>query len=317
MKKNYQRWLLYLYPQAWRARYAEEFLALLEACPLSLWTIWDVCLGAIDARLHLETVTGRMFPFMNRLRTTSVIVFCAYIAFVVAGLGFGKMVEYDDFQELLNNNTGVAISYYALYTGAFVALAAVLVGGLPLAFAAARYAIATKRWRLLSLFAVPPVSLGLWIAWITILKALHPIADPTPVVSRPILVRLAEGGGVFGLFGVAAVASTAAVSIVIIRSEISEKLFRFARIPAIIATLAMAVMFVAVLVYGLVGSAANPALFADNQGIMATNTTLSWALVLVMMAIATAVAIAALIRGRRPGAGAAATPQTIVGQAAS
>src|SRR5690349_3385725 len=105
MKKNYQRWLLCLYPQAWRARYEEEFLALLEACPLSLWTIWDVCLGAIDARLHLETVTGRMFPFMNRLRTTAVIVFCAYIGFVVAGLGFGKLVEYDDFQELLNSNT--------------------------------------------------------------------------------------------------------------------------------------------------------------------------------------------------------------------
>ena len=28
-------WLLRLYPRAWRDRYGEEFLALLESCPLS------------------------------------------------------------------------------------------------------------------------------------------------------------------------------------------------------------------------------------------------------------------------------------------
>ncbi len=312
--KHLKRWLLYLYPQAWRARYEEEFLALLEACPLSPWTIWDVCLGAIDAHLHLETVTGRMFPFMNKLRTTEVIVFCAYIGFVVAGLGFGKLVEYDDFQELLHSNTGVAVSYWTLYAGAFAALAAVLVGGLPLAFAAARYAIAAKRWRLLALFAVPPVSLALWIAFIFLAEALNP--HPAPVLSRPLLLRIAEGGGVFGLFGLAAIASTAAVCIVIIRSDISEKLFRFARIPAIIAVLAMVVMFVAVLAYGITANAADPVLFAANEGIMATNTMLSLILILAMMAIATAVAVAALIRGRRPGAAAATTP-TIASQPAS
>lgn len=312
--KHCKYWLLYLYPQAWRARYEEEFLALLEACPLSLWTIWDVCLGAIDARLHLETVTGRMFPFMNRLRTTAVIVFCAYIGFVVAGLGFGKMVEYDDFQQLLNSNTGVAFAYWTLYAGAFAALAAVLVGGLPLAFAAARYAVATKRWRLLVLFAVPPVSLALWLSNIFIGEARNP--NPVPVLSRPLLERIVEAVRFAGLFGLAAIVSTAAICLLINRSEISEKLFRFARIPAIITTLAMVVMFVAVLVYGLEVNAADPELFAENQGIMATNTALSLAMILAMMAIATAVAVAALIRGRRPGAAAAAAP-TIAGQAAS
>ena len=197
-----QRWLLYLYPQAWRARYEEEFLAVLEACPCSLWTLWDVCLGAIDARLHLETVTGRMFPLMNKLRTTSVIVFCAYIGFVVAGLAFGKMVEYDDFTALLHSNTGVAVSYYTLYTGAFAALAAVLVGGLPLAVAAARNAIATKRWRLLALFAVPPVSLAVWIIYV--LLVVPPNAHPVPVLSRPLQERIYDALHLVGLFGLAA-----------------------------------------------------------------------------------------------------------------
>ena len=311
--KRSKRWLLYLYPRAWRARYAEEYLALLEACPFSLWTIWDVCLGAIDAHLHLEMLTGRMFPLMNKLRTSAVIVFCAYIGFVVAGLGFGKLVEYDDFTELLHDNTGVAISYYTLYTGAFVALAAVLVGGVPLAVAAARDAIAKKRWRLLALFAVPPVSLALWI--VDILLAVGRNPNPAPVLSRPLQERILEALHLVGGFGLAAFLSTAAVCIIVVRSDISEKLFRFARIPATIATLAMVVMFAAVAVYTLIGNAANPELFAGNEGIMATNTNLSLAGILAMMAIATIIAVAALIRGRSPGAPVSTTP-TIAGQAA-
>jgi hypothetical protein len=311
--KHHERWLLWLYPQAWRARYEDEFLAVLEACPFSLWTFWDVFLGAIDARLHLETVTGRMFPVINKLRTTEVTVFCAYIAFVVAGLGFGKLVEYDDFMALRDNNMGIAVSYWTLYAGAFVALAAVLVGGLPLAYAAARSAIAAKHWRLLSLFAVPPVVLVLWIADILFAEARNP--HPAPVLSRPIQERILEAVHLVGVFGLAAILSTAAVCIIVVRSDISEKLFRFARIPAIIAALAMVVMFVAVLVYGLVGRAADPQLFADNQGIMATNTTLSWLLILAAMALATVIAVAALIRGRSSGA-AAPTP-TMAHQPAS
>ncbi|HEY7357833.1 MAG TPA: hypothetical protein VH590_15250, partial [Ktedonobacterales bacterium] len=303
--KHYQRWLLHFYPRGWRGRYEEEFVALLEACPFSLWTIWDVCLGAIDAHLHLETLNGRMMPFMNRLRTTSVIVFCAYIGFVVAGLAFGKLVEYDDFMNLRDHNIQVGAAYYTLYAGAFIALAAVLVGGLPLAFAAARDAIARKRWRLLALFAVPPVTLALWLAYIFIAEALDP--HPTPILARPLLDRIIGIGLFGGLFVLAAILSTAAVCMIVIRSDISAKLFRFARIPAIIAMLAMVVMFAAVVAYGLVANAADPELFTENNGILATNTTLSLLLILAMMAIATAVAIAALIRGNRSGSGAPTT----------
>lgn len=308
--KKHHRWLLHLYPRGWRGRYEEEFLALLEACPFSLWTIWDVCLGAIDAHLHLEALTGRMMPFMNRLRTTSVIVFCAYIGFVVAGLGFGKLVEYDDFINLRDHNAGVGAAYYVLYAGAFIALAAVLVGGLPLAFAAARDAITKKRWRLLALFAVPPVTLAAWIIDVRLAVARDP--NPPPVLSRPIQERLLEALHIAGTFGLAAMLSTAAVCIIVIRSDISAKLFRFARIPAIITTLAMALMFLAVVGYGLAVKAADPELLAENQGIMATNTMLSLAVILTMMAIATAVAIAALLRGRGTGKDAARAPTSTV-----
>lgn len=44
------KWLLRLYPAAWRRRYGAEFLALLEARPLTARVLLDVVLGALDAR---------------------------------------------------------------------------------------------------------------------------------------------------------------------------------------------------------------------------------------------------------------------------
>ena len=47
-------WLLWLYPRRWRRRYADEFLALMEARPLSPSVVLDVLRGALDAWLHPE-----------------------------------------------------------------------------------------------------------------------------------------------------------------------------------------------------------------------------------------------------------------------
>ncbi len=46
--------LLRCYPAAWRARYADEFTALLEQRPLGPFDVADVLLGAVDAHLHLR-----------------------------------------------------------------------------------------------------------------------------------------------------------------------------------------------------------------------------------------------------------------------
>jgi len=42
-------WLLHLYPPAWRERYGDEFLAVIEAQPDNPKVIIDVALGALDA----------------------------------------------------------------------------------------------------------------------------------------------------------------------------------------------------------------------------------------------------------------------------
>jgi hypothetical protein len=47
-----------LYPRAWRERYEDEFLALLEARPPDAHDRVDIIRGAIDARLHPAADTG-------------------------------------------------------------------------------------------------------------------------------------------------------------------------------------------------------------------------------------------------------------------
>jgi hypothetical protein len=48
-------WILRLYPQAWRERYETEMVALLEQHHLTLWTVLDLLVGALDARLDPTT----------------------------------------------------------------------------------------------------------------------------------------------------------------------------------------------------------------------------------------------------------------------
>jgi hypothetical protein len=47
--------LIRLYPAAWRARYGEEFAALLEEHPVGPFDVADIVLGALDARLRLRS----------------------------------------------------------------------------------------------------------------------------------------------------------------------------------------------------------------------------------------------------------------------
>ena len=46
------RWIVRLYPRAWRLRYEEEFLELLQAQAPSLRLWFDVAAGALDAHLY-------------------------------------------------------------------------------------------------------------------------------------------------------------------------------------------------------------------------------------------------------------------------
>jgi len=71
--------LLGLYPTRWRARYGEEFAAVLEERPLGPFDVADILLGALDAHLHLRGLGaasqhGRGFALSLRIGGYAAIV---------------------------------------------------------------------------------------------------------------------------------------------------------------------------------------------------------------------------------------------------
>jgi hypothetical protein len=90
--------------------------------------------------------------------------------------------------------------------------------------------------------------------------------------------------------------STWAVSAAIARSEIAERVYRFALGPAAPATLAMLAMLTAVIVWGVALQAQAPRYFYGNDGILATSTEASWLGHVAVMALATLIAIAGVAR---------------------
>jgi hypothetical protein len=56
------RWLLWLYPRAWRRCYGPEMEALLEETKLTPAVLLDLVRGALDAHLHPEWRSSRSGP---------------------------------------------------------------------------------------------------------------------------------------------------------------------------------------------------------------------------------------------------------------
>jgi hypothetical protein len=92
--------LIRCYPATWRARYGDEFLAILEERPLGPFDVADILLGALDARLRSRrrrtaTAKGRGFPMS--LRVGGIAAILGAIAWAVAGvLSLGLVGDVDD-----------------------------------------------------------------------------------------------------------------------------------------------------------------------------------------------------------------------------
>jgi hypothetical protein len=77
--------LLGLFPARWRARYGDEFAALLDERPLGPFDVADILLGALEAQLHLRGL-GSASP--TRRGSTMSLHLGGYAAAVVALLWF-------------------------------------------------------------------------------------------------------------------------------------------------------------------------------------------------------------------------------------
>lgn len=283
--------LLRLYPRCWRERYAEEMLAMLEQRPLSLTDGLNLFFGALDAHLHPHLGTTGM-PLYERilhmfltLRRSLLTLFCAYVGFIFAGINFQKMTEYSDFHEAAQANPLVGFTFNLVVIGAVVALLAILIGGLPIAVGVIRSSLARKRYGSLILLIVPILAFLAFWGTTMLLEAMgHP--------------GVGDHRGIFvGVFIAAAIVSPAALCFAVVRSEISEKLLRFALLPFALAALSMLLVLAATIIWGFGLHSGAPSLFSSNDGIMGTSTTSTWLAIVIGMAIATVIAIVSVLRG--------------------
>lgn len=280
-----------LFPGAWRDRYGVEFEALLAETPPTPGTLFDVLVAALDARLH-PTGPRRRWPLtIERLRMHELIVFVAWVVFVAAGLAFQRATEGQPFTTIADGQPIVGLAMDAIVVGAIVSLVAVLVAGVPIGLAIAASAVRAGEWRQLVLLAVPAAALAVWLG-ITFL--LLSIGAPDPTDPWRVLVFLVWAA----TFLLAAAVSTVAVGAAALHGEVDGRLYRRAAAPALATAAAMAVVTIAVLIWGLGLLVAAPEVFWGYEGILATSTALTWALVLAAMAGAALVAGRAALRAR-------------------
>nr|MBA3824463.1 hypothetical protein [Ktedonobacterales bacterium] len=179
-----------------------------------------------------------------------------------------------------------------------LSLLAILVGGLPVAFAALRFAWAHHRRDILGRFFVPPIALLVIIGTLWAFTA-GKIGGTTEALPG----RYLAFGVLVAIFLVGAIASTAAVIDAIGRSDIGDPVLRFTFIPGVFATIAMGVMLAAVVGWSIGLWQSAPTVFWGNDGLLATSTPLTIAVELVLMIGATAVATRAIAQEAAAGRG--------------
>jgi hypothetical protein len=159
--------LLRLYPARWRARYGDEFAAVLEERPLGPFDVADVLLGALDAHPHLRglgAASQHAKGFAMSLRIGGYAAILGGILWLLALAG----------NAINNGGESPSPLLFVALIGATIATLVALVGGidgwiimsfglLTLLLGSGLFAIATWRARSLSRWAAALLGFGAFL----------------------------------------------------------------------------------------------------------------------------------------------------------
>jgi hypothetical protein len=291
--------LVRAYPRSWRERYGDEVLAWVGEGGLGPARALDLVRGAMDVRLHPELVEKGLIRMVERLRGSVLGVLCGYAVFVVAGAGYQKLTEYEDFTAAANRHAALGATSRTIVVASVVALVAMVVAGAPIGLATVRQALAGRRalWRPLGLVALAL----LWTAGTLALMAWRARSSPLPPGT---MASVSEVAGWLASLLLAVTVGVAAAVTAVRRSELGLGLLRLGTAAVAVVAAAMLVMLGATVWWGLALRSADPALFHSHEGIRASSTVASWASIVALMAASTALALRAGVRGlaanRRP-----------------
>ena len=280
--------------------------------------VLDILLGAVDAHLLLlsdESLNWREMNMLNKIRTAILIVFAAYIGFIVAGLALNGMVDDTPLIALAKTNLAIAATWTTIQVGAVIALMAVVIGGLPLSIVVIRRALSGSHHGL-GLLLVPVLAFLALVAYMVFILAVG-----TGRIHLPGVVSVVQSGvfppgnrllmaGLMVTFILGAIASTLAVWKVISRTDIEQetfralnrevtvRLFHFAYWPAVVTTLAMFVMLMATVIWGWFVFVVLQGEPLGNLSPWGTSPQAWFTGILLVMTLSTVVAFLGIMRGR-------------------
>lgn len=314
--------LLRLYPPAWRDRYQDEVEALLDQHAATFATFLDLLWGALDARLDPTFTTERMFRPMSRIRTSMIIVFCAFAFFVIGVLGFSRLTDpRAPFDIAAQGQPAIGAVFRVIVLAPQVGLGLLILGGAPIALDILWRAWRGRNWRTVAFFVTPPVLLVICAAYVYLANTYWLTFNGRGYVVGTLGDDIVLTIAAILLFG-SGVASVVVVAYAVARSEIGMGALRIARWAAVALTLTIGVEIGAIVFWGAQTYTAARWLYdgaacgASCPGAQYTNqiSVASLAAVVAWMLAALIVAAIYTVRGftaggSMPGAGAAGAVQ--------
>jgi hypothetical protein len=233
---------LRLYPHAWRSRYGDEVASVLDDSQVTLGTVLDLVASALDAHGHLIMRAGRSASVVQRIRSSELTIFVAFVLFSLAWLPLHFVSDTPaTWYTATLAHPALVVALWALNLAGLLSLLAVLIGGLSLVLAGLRRALVRRRWGLAALFAIPVVVTPAFVAAALLLAPAAHVSlgggPPTPLTASAVDVRLGLSLGGMLAFAL----SVAALAIALTHSELSVNVVRLVFIAAGIATAAIAV----------------------------------------------------------------------------
>jgi hypothetical protein len=320
MNSRAARLLMGLYPRGWRQRYGREFEALLAESRGDFRTLANVAWSAL-----LEHILSLRGMNMNRLPRSLATISCAYLAVIAAGLNLYATTDDSSLASAMQTHSGLSAAWTVIELGSIAALGGAIAMLLPLLAAALRFALKEKRGDILLRLLAAPAAVAIFVAWMAgAFFALGEHWAPAPWAIAgdwtaaanwpPVQVRWMVGSITAGLALLLLITASMCVyqaiartrfegvQFTVLRGQVTVDSLQWARIPGMVTAVAMLVMTVGVLAWGVIANLDATVAFHGYFGPLHTTAFVSWVGSLCVFALSSVIALR-MLPGLRTQAG--------------
>lgn len=154
------KWLVKLYPEPWRQRYEDEFLAMMEQKRINIADVINIFAGIVDAHLFCDAALNQLSEFermrymLLRLQRTVSKGLVTFLAFMIPCVLFNAMLDDSPFLPVMRQLPAFQWAYRGFTIGCLIAGLAVLTGGSLILFDLLRWFRRTRRKDVAGWFAM-------------------------------------------------------------------------------------------------------------------------------------------------------------------